>query len=89
MKKQFLNFCFLVIAFSLKAQQDWKLSVQMWTFHKSNFLEALDKAKQLGFQYIEAYPGQKVGEGLNGPFSYNLSQAERKKLRKLLKEKGI
>ena len=40
-------------------------------------------------QYIEAYPGQRVGEGYHGPFSYNLSQAERKKLRKLLKEKGI
>lgn len=89
MKRQFLIFYFLIIAFSLNAQKDWKLSVQMWTFHKSSFLEALDKAKQLGFQYIEAYPGQRVGEGYDGPFSYNLSQAERKKLKKLLKEKGI
>ena len=71
------------------SQKDWKLSVQMWTFHKVSFLEAIDKAQQLGFKYIEAYPGQKVGEGFHGPFSYNLSQAERKKLRKLLKEKGI
>jgi sugar phosphate isomerase/epimerase len=89
MRKQFLIIYFLSIAFSLKAQQEWKLCVQMWTFHKSSFLEALDKIKQLDFQYIEAYPGQKVGEGFNGPFSYNLSQTERKKLRRLLKEKGI
>lgn len=89
MRKLFFIICFSTIAFSINAQQDWKLSVQMWTFHKSSFLEALDKVKQLGLQYIEAYPGQKVGEGYNGPFSYNLSQIERKKLRKLLKEKGI
>lgn len=89
MRKQFLVFYFLLLAFSSQAQKDWKLSVQTWTFHKYTFLESLEKVKELGIKYIEVYPGQKVGEGYNGPFSYNLTLEERNRLKQLLKQKGI
>lgn len=37
------------------------VAVQCWTFRKYTFLEALDKIKALGVQYVEAYPGQMLG----------------------------
>lgn len=89
MKKLFLSFSIFFFCNNLIAQKDWKLSIQLWTFHKYTFLQAIEKADSLGFKYVEAYPGQKVGEGFNGPFSYNLSKEERNRLKNLLKSKGI
>jgi sugar phosphate isomerase/epimerase len=89
MRKLILFFSILLTITSLNAQKDWKLSVQLWTFHKFTFLQAIEKADSLGFKYVEAYPGQKVGGRYNGPFSYNLSKDERSGLKNLLKSKGI
>jgi L-ribulose-5-phosphate 3-epimerase len=89
MKKLLLMLSAISLAFLLNAQTEWKLAIQTWTFHKYSFLEAVEKTKQLGIQYIEAYPGQKVGKGYNGPFSFNLTKKEKTKLKKFLKEKGI
>ncbi len=36
----------------------WKLGTQTYTFRLYSLFEAIDKAKQLGLHYIEAYPGQ-------------------------------
>ena len=40
------------------SQQNWKLSIQTWTFHQYSLLESIDKADSLGLKYIEVYPGQ-------------------------------
>lgn len=37
------------------------LAVQCWTFRNFTFLETLPKVKALGIDYIQAYPGQKLG----------------------------
>jgi len=89
MRKTLLFFLIISFACSAFSQNDWKLSVQTWTFHKYSFLEAVEKADSLGIKFLEVYPGQKVGPGYNGPFSYNLSKEERSRLKKLLKAKGI
>lgn len=78
---------------SLVAQQkntdSWKLSVQTWTFHLYSFLETIEKADSLGLQYLEVYPGQKIGGDIPGAFSYTLSTTDRDKLKKILQQKGI
>ncbi len=89
MKKGLLSFFIILCCNPLFAQKEWQLAIQTWTFHKYTFLESVDKVKQLGIHYLEVYPGQKVGEGYSGPFSYNLSQVERRRLKKMLKENGI
>jgi sugar phosphate isomerase/epimerase len=89
MKRIFHSIIFLLVTLISSAQPGWKLSIQTWTFHKHSFLEAVEKAKQLGLKYMEAYPGQQVGKGYKGAFSFNLNARERARLKTYLKEKGI
>ena len=79
------------VAFSQKNDpvKDWKLSVQMWTFNKSTFVEGLDMAHTCGFKYIEAYPGQKLGGNFQGEIGPAMPEQERIALKALLKSKGI
>lgn len=39
---------------------DWKLSVQTYTFNRFTLFEAIDKAESLGLGYIEGYEWQRV-----------------------------
>jgi sugar phosphate isomerase/epimerase len=80
---------FALICLKGNAQQNWKLSVQTWTFHKYSLYETIDKADSLGLHYIEVYPGQKVGRGINGSFSYQLDNNARDKIKKYLASKKI
>ena len=65
-------------------------AVQCWTFRKYTFFETLDKAKELGIKYIEAYPGQKLSEDWEGVrFDHNLEDEIIKKIRDRLSEKEV
>jgi len=65
-------------------------AVQCWTFRKFTFFETLDKVKELGIKYIEAYPGQKLGEKWEGVrFDHNLEEALVEKVREELRNKDI
>jgi L-ribulose-5-phosphate 3-epimerase len=71
-------------------QQGWKLSMQSYTFHLFSVVESLDKTKELGLQYIEIYPGQKMGEGFgDAVFGYTLTGEQRQQLKELAKEKEV
>lgn len=50
----------------------WKLGAQAYTFNRFNFFEAIDKIKLCGLQYVEAYPGQEIGGGLEGKMDYKM-----------------
>lgn len=89
MRKIVLLVSILFCAKISSAQQNWQTALQTWTFHKYSLLESVEKADSLGVKFLEVYPGQKVGPGYNGPFSYNLSSEERSRLKKWLKSKGI
>jgi len=65
-------------------------AVQCWTFRKYTFFETLDKVKDLGIKYIEAYPGQKLGEEWEGArFDHNLRNDLIEKVREKLNQKGL
>jgi sugar phosphate isomerase/epimerase len=68
---------------------NWKIGVQMWTFRMFTFAQALDKVDSCGVKYIEAFWGQKLGDGMEGSFGASMSEENRIKLKELLKEKGI
>ncbi|MCB9250319.1 MAG: hypothetical protein H6613_18095 [Ignavibacteriales bacterium] len=40
--------------------KEFPVALQCWTFRKFSFMETLDKAKELGIKYLEAYPGQNL-----------------------------
>ena len=74
-----------------KAERNgWKLSMQSYTFHLFTVMEALDKTHELGLQYIEIYPGHKMGEGFDDAvFGYSLNTEQREQLKKIAKSKDI
>jgi sugar phosphate isomerase/epimerase len=67
----------------------FKLGVQMWTFSKYSFTDALDKVDSSGIKNIEAFIDQKLGGGMQGSFGFDMSKETRDKLKSLLQKKGI
>ncbi len=68
----------------------WRLAVQLWTFHKYTFEEALDKAAELGLSWVEAYPGQKLSPKFpDMVFDHHLPPAFVRLVKQWLKERGL
>lgn len=67
----------------------WKLGAQAYTFNRFTFTQALDKIDSCGLRYVEAYPQQVIGGGLEEKMSHNMSEASKTYLRNLLKSKKI
>lgn len=68
---------------------DPKLGLQAWSFNRDSFVEMVDKAGALDIKNLQAFPRQKLGEGLPGKFEPSMDAATREKLLALLKKKGI
>jgi sugar phosphate isomerase/epimerase len=69
--------------------KDWKIGVQLWTFHFVPFVNALDKADSAGIKYLEAFPGQPLGGGMNETFGIRMSEDSKEKIKLLLHTKGM
>ena len=65
----------------------WKLGAQAWTFNRFTFAEALDKMDSCGIQYVEAFPGQEIGGGIEGKFDYHMPPSKQEDVKSLLKKK--
>lgn len=68
---------------------NWKIGVQLWTFHFVPFVQALDKADSAGVKYLEAFPGQKLGGDMKGNFGLDMTPEEKTKIKQLLQSKGL
>lgn len=68
---------------------DWKLGAQAYTFKNFTFAETLDKLNSIDLIYVEAYPGQKISDAIEGTMNYDMDAATRKKVKDLLNSKGI
>jgi sugar phosphate isomerase/epimerase len=89
MRKAVFCITFFLALHSLCAQEEWKLAVQTWTFHKYSLLETIHKADTLGLKYLEVYPGQRVGGDIPGAFTYTMSKEDRARVNELLRMKGV
>lgn len=67
----------------------WKLGLQAWTLNKKTFAEAVDQSAKLGLKYIESFPGQAIGGGIEGKMVYGMDEATRAKVLAMLKDKGV
>lgn len=74
---------------SAASPKDWKIGVQLWTFHFVSFVQALKKADSAGVKYLEAFPYQKLGGDMPGSFGIQMSDDTRAKVKKLLAAHGI
>ena len=67
----------------------WKLGAQSYTFRLFTFAEALKKIDSCGLKYVEAFPGQKIGGGIEGTMDFKMDAAKRGQVKALLKKNGI
>jgi len=80
------------VAIAQKNPEDkigWKLGAQSYTFRLFTFDEALRKIDSCGLKYVEAFPGQKLGGGLEGNMDFKMDAAKRAQVKALLKKHGI
>lgn len=71
-------------------KKDWKLSMQSYTFHKFTVIESLAKCKELGLNFIEIYPGHRMGEGFGDAlFGYDLTLDQQKNLIEIAKSYDV
>ncbi len=71
------------------AKPQWRLAVQAYSFNRFTFFEAIDKAKELGLKYIEAYPGQRLNKDGMVKWDHNASKEVRDSVRAKLKAADI
>lgn len=78
--------------FAQKGPEDkagWKLGSQAYSFRLFPFTEALRKIDSCGLKYVEAYPGQVIGGGLDGKMDFNMNATTRQAVKKLIKDRGL
>ena len=68
---------------------EWKLGVQAWSFRNFTFCETLDQLSAMGVEYVEAYPGQPIGGGVEGSTHFNMDAATRNAIKAKLAEAEI
>jgi sugar phosphate isomerase/epimerase len=67
----------------------WKLGSQAYTFKAFTFFEAVDKIDSCGLNYVEAFPTQIIGGGVEGKMDFKMDEKSRNLILKKLQEKGI
>lgn len=72
-----------------KAEFGSTLGTQAYTFREFSFFEAVDKTKELGLHYIEAYPGQEIGGGIDGVMGFDMNNETRTKIKDHLKKQDV
>jgi sugar phosphate isomerase/epimerase len=79
---------------NVKAQQTpeslgWRLGAQTYSFRLFTLEEALNKADSIGIKYVQGFPGQKIGAGIEGTMDYHMPVSKRDSVLQLFKRKGI
>ncbi|WP_380883509.1 sugar phosphate isomerase/epimerase family protein [Sphingobacterium populi] len=67
----------------------WQLGAQAYTFKKFTFSEAVVKIASCDLHYVEAYPQQEIGGGIQEKMDYHMSEDSRKYIKKLLKANNM
>jgi sugar phosphate isomerase/epimerase len=91
MKRAILAAGIVLMSATCFAAEQWKprLALQLYSFRDRSFTDAVKAAKKLGFKYVEAYPGQKLGEGMEGTTAYPMSAENRAKVKAFMAEEGV
>jgi sugar phosphate isomerase/epimerase len=76
---------------SFAGEEQWKprFALQLYSFRDRSFMDAVKSAKKIGFQYVEAYPGQKLGGDLKGTTNFPMSAENRQKVAEFLAKENV
>jgi sugar phosphate isomerase/epimerase len=86
---------FLFSSFSPAESQSAKIksfpvAVQCWTYHTFTFYETLDRVKELGVNYLQAYPGQALDKTDPAKkFDHSMDDATMRAVKARLKAAGV
>ena len=89
MKKLIMSLAAITLMTGCATSKDWKLGVQTYSFRKFTFCETLDQLSAMGVKYVEAYPRQKIGGGVEGNTHFTMDAATRDALKAKLDDAGI
>ncbi len=67
----------------------WKLGAQAYTFRKFTFAEAVSKVDSCKLRYIEGYPTQLLGGGLQGALDFKMDAEQQNRVLNMLKAKNV
>ena len=67
----------------------WKLGVQLWTYHKSSFEQALLRADSAGLKRMEIYPGQRLSDTSKDGIGPELSEEQVSFIQVLLRKHKV
>lgn len=67
----------------------WQLGSQAYTFRLFSFAQAIEKIDSCNLRYVEAFPGQKIGGGIEGTMGPDMDDAKRKAVLAMLKAKNV
>jgi sugar phosphate isomerase/epimerase len=90
----FFVFAFTKNANDVKAQNTpesfgWQVGTQAYSFRLFTLEEALNKADSIGIKYVQGFPGQKIGAGIEGNLDFHMPASRRDSVLQLFKNKGI
>lgn len=95
--KRIASTCVALVVFSMASfaqnhpeeKLGWELGAQAYSFRLYTFAEAIAKTDSADLSYIEAFPGQTIGGGIEGKMDYNMPAEKREQILKMLKDKGV
>lgn len=67
----------------------WQVGAQTYSFRLFTLEEALNKADSIGIKYVQGFPGQKIGAGMEGTTDYHMAPTKIDSVLQLLKKRGI
>ncbi len=72
-----------------KISSPWKTGVALYSFKGTSFKASLSEANKVGAKYVEGFSFQKLGSDFDDVPWLELSDAQIKRMKKLLKDQGV
>ncbi|MFT4031732.1 MAG: sugar phosphate isomerase/epimerase [Siphonobacter sp.] len=95
MKKTYLAFVAILLSLQGYAQSTperksgWMLGAQAYSFRLFPFSEALRKIDSCGLTYVEAFPGQEIGGGVQGKMDFHMDATTRAAVKEMIKHRKL
>src|SRR5680860_751397 len=85
----FLGMSSMANAQNPESELGWKLGSQAYTFNHFTFFEAVEKIKEANLEYVEAFPGQTIGGGIEREMDFKKEYEKKKQILKKLDDEGV
>lgn len=70
-------------------ESGWKVGMQAWSLRNLSFFDMVDTIRSMGLHYLEANTGQKIGGGLDGSISPDMSPQLKQKVLDYLQQQDV